>query len=161
MIGWLVHRLMPAAALGGTRGLPVPEPVDIAMVLRPSRRNSALAAPADFNARTDVVTRDYAMPAEALYGLLLGVAAAQERTFLSAAYPTRLQAHFVARSARRNLPGVVVAGAMPRGEAASAAVIYSASVYGWSDFGANRKRVAAWVAALDALAAARVAEVVG
>ena len=162
MIAWLVHRLMPAAALGGTRGLPVPDPVDIAAVLRPSRRNSALAAPADFTARPDVVTRDCPVPAEMLYGLLLRAAAGQERTFLAASYPTRLQAHFVARSAKRNLPGVIVAEAMPRGDDASVAVIYSASVYGWTDFGANRKRVAGWVSALDALVAtAGVTEEVG
>jgi hypothetical protein len=155
LIRRLAHWLMPACAASGSRGLPVPDPVEITTVIRPGRRNSALAAPADFAARPDVVTRAHAVPAEELYGALLRVAAGRERTFLAAAYPTRLQAHFVVRSEKLNAPGVIVAEAMPLGDDASVAVIYAASVYGWFDFSVNRRLVAAWVAALDAMAVSR------
>lgn len=149
MIRRLAHWLMPACAATGSRGLPVPDPVEIAAVIRPGRRNAALAAPADFAVKPDVPTRTYAVPAEDLYGALLHVAAGQQRTFLAAAYPTRLQAHFVVRSERLNMPGVLVAEAVALEDDASVAVIYAASVYGWMDFRSNRKRLTAWLAALD------------
>ena len=38
---------------------------------------------------------------------------------------------------------------MRRGEAESALILYSRSVYGRSDFGVNRKRLLSWLAALD------------
>ena len=88
------------------------------------------------------------MPAPALYGLLLRMAASQPRTFLAAAYPTRLQAHFVARSEKLNFPDVIVVQALARGPGRSAAAMFSASVYGRSDFGVNRNRLRAWLAAL-------------
>ena len=63
--------------------------------------------------------------------------------------------------------GALPAGALPAGAAGptppagsappigggSTLVVWSRSVYGWSDLGANRKRVASWLAALAALPA--------
>ena len=44
---------------------------------------------------------------------------------------------------------MIVAQAMALDAATSVPLIYSASVYGRSDFGVNRLRLLTWVAALD------------
>jgi uncharacterized protein (DUF1499 family) len=55
----------------------------------------------------------------------------------------------VARTATLNFPDLITVQVRADGPAASTLVLYSRSVYGYSDFGANRKRVIAWLAALD------------
>ena len=53
------------------------------------------------------------------------------------------------RSAVFNFPDLVTAQVAPAGAGAATLLLYSRSVYGYSDLGANRRRVAAWLAALD------------
>ncbi len=64
-------------------------------------------------------------------------------------HPSRLQAQFVARSAWLNFPDLIVAQVNAAGRGKSTLVLYSRSVYGYGDFGANRARVSTWLAALD------------
>ena len=78
------------------------------------------------------------------------VAATQNLTFAAAAYPDRLQAHWVARSAVFNFPDLITAQVAAHGPDASTLVLYSRSVYGRSDLGVNRHRLDAWLAALNA-----------
>ena len=59
------------------------------------------------------------------------------------------QAQWVARSALMNYPDIIVAEVVPGPEGAGL-FLYSRSLFGWSDMGVNRKRVEAWLAALDA-----------
>ena len=89
------------------------------------------------------------MPAPRLYAAIQAVAAAQPRTYQAAAYPDRLQAHWVVRSAVFNFPDLVTAQATPAGTDTATLVLYSRSVYGYGDLGANRRRVDAWLAALE------------
>ncbi len=49
-------------------------------------------------------------------------------------------------------PGIRV---LPDGAAQAHLILWSRSLYGRSDFGANRRRVVAWLAALDAALARR------
>lgn len=149
-----MRRLIPALAgllLSGCSGhgaqdLPVPPPLDVARIERPSTPNTALAAPAGFVPRPDIVTRRYDVPPDRLYATLKKVALAQTRTFLQVAYDDRLQAHFVARSLVFNFPDLIAAQVTHDGEI----ILWSRSVYGHSDMGVNRRRLAAWLAALDA-----------
>lgn len=149
MIAWLLRLLMPACAATGSQGLPVPDPVDIAQLAVPARRNAALLGPAGYQPPPTLTAMPHGVSAELLYEAIVRVALAQPRTYLAAAYPTRLQAHFVARSEKLNFPDVVVAQAVALDATTSVALIYSASVYGRSDFGVNRRRLHAWSAALD------------
>jgi hypothetical protein len=74
------------------------------------------------------------------------VAEAQPRTVLHVAYDRDLQAHYVARSARGNFPDLIAMQVTPD----SMPLLYSRSVYGTLDFGVNRRRMVAWLTALDA-----------
>jgi uncharacterized protein (DUF1499 family) len=145
----LLGLLLPACGAPGAQGLPVPPPMDFALLARPASPNTALAAPAGFRLAPDVVTPTYRVPAPRLYAAIRAVAAAQPRTYQAAAYPDRLQADWVARSAVLNFPDMVTAQATPAGADGATLVLYSRSVYGYGDLGANRRRVESWLAALN------------
>lgn len=148
-LAWLLGLLLPACGAPGAQGLPAPPPMDVAQITRPASPNTALAAPAGFQPAPDVVTTAYRVTAPRLYAAIQAVAAAQPRTYQAAAYPDRLQADWVVRSAVFNFPDLVTAQATPSGTDAATLVLYSRSVYGYGDFGANRRRVEAWLAALQ------------
>ena len=78
------------------------------------------------------------------------MATGQPRTFLAAEYPAERQAHFVARSAVFNFPDLITAQVSEAGADHSTLVLYSRSVYGYSDLGVNRRRLDDWLAALRA-----------
>ena len=140
---------MPASAAKGSRGLPIPDPVDLAAVARERGGKAVLAAPMAFVPAPALVTPEVNMPAAALYDALVRIALGQPRCFLAAAYPTRLQAHVVVRSPRLNIPDVVVVQALERGDAASAVAMLSVGVYAWPGAGARRRLLAEWLAALE------------
>lgn len=144
---WLLGLILPACGYSGAAGLPTPPPMDMAAITRPSSPNTALAAPAGFRPTPDIETQRYDIPPQRLYDAIRATAAAQPRTFEAAAYPDRLQVHYVARSALLNFPDVVTVQVQPDGDG-SRLVVYSRSVYGYSDLGANRARVTTWLTAL-------------
>jgi uncharacterized protein (DUF1499 family) len=148
---WLLGLFLPACAANGAAGLPVPPPMDPSHIERPASPNTALAAPAGFAPPPDIVTPVYGLPADRLYAAALAVAASQPRTTLAAEYPASRQAHYVARSLVFNFPDLVTVQVAPAGPGASTLVLYSRSVYGYSDLGANRRRVETWLAALHAV----------
>ena len=78
------------------------------------------------------------------------VAAAEPRTYPAAAYPERMQLHWVVRSAVWNFPDLVTGQVLADGPDAAQLILYSRSVYGYGDFGANRRRLDHWLAALRA-----------
>ncbi len=77
------------------------------------------------------------------------MAAEQPRTFKAALYPDQLQAHYVARSAVFNFPDLITVQVRQETPDSSDLIIWSRSVYGECDLGVNRKRVQAWLGALD------------
>jgi len=147
-LAWLLGLFLPACAASGVAGVPAPALMDMKYLSRPARPNSALAAPAGSQPAPDLVTPRFPLPASRLYDLLVTVARAQPRTFLAAEYAAELQAHFVARSAVLNFPDLVTAQIAEAGPDGSTLVLYSRSVYGYSDFGVNRKRLSAFLAAI-------------
>jgi Protein of unknown function (DUF1499) len=142
----LLGLLYPACAAPGAAGLPPPRVLDLSRLARPRPRNSALAAPPGLHLLPDIVTRRREVPPRRLYEALVRVALAQPRTVLHAEFRDQLQAHFVARSARCNFPDLVAVQVTPE----SLPALYSRAVYGRLDFGVNRRRLVAWLAALDA-----------
>ncbi|MEJ0017401.1 MAG: DUF1499 domain-containing protein [Acetobacteraceae bacterium] len=147
-LAWFVGLFLPACRATGPRGLPAPERLDLRQLRRPASPNSALAAPAGAVPAPDLVTPRYPVAAVRLYAAVVAVAAGQPRTWLAAEFPAERQAHFVARSALLNFPDLIVAQADEAGPGASTLALYSRSVYGYSDLGANRQRLHAWLAAL-------------
>ena len=146
VIPMLLGLLLPACAGQGVEGLPVPPPLDFAHIERPSTPNTALAAPPGFTPAPDLETRRYTVSPERLYAAIRRVALAQPRTWLQVAYDDRLQADFVARSSVFNFPDLIAVQVTPE----SRLILWSRSVYGRSDLGVNRKRLLAWLGALDA-----------
>ncbi len=142
----LLALLLPACRGTGAEGLDVPALMDMSHLVRPSSPNTALAAPQGFRPEPDIATPRYALPPERLFAAVSAVALAQPRTFAHASFPGALQAHFVARSALLNFPDLITVQVTPQSEL----IIWSRSVYGHSDFGVNRRRVADWLKALDA-----------
>jgi uncharacterized protein (DUF1499 family) len=148
-IAWLIGLALPACGFPAAEGLPTPPPMDLAQIVRPSSPNTALAAPAGFSPSPDIVTPSYRLPAGQLFALVQDIAASQPRTFQAALFAGQLQAHYVVRSALFNFPDLVIVQVRPAGPDSSDLIVYSRSVYGRSDFGANRKRVESWLAALQ------------
>jgi uncharacterized protein (DUF1499 family) len=146
---WVLGLFLPACGAPGATGLPPPRPIDMSHFERPASPNTALAAPSGFTPAPDIVTPQYAVPAQHLYEEVLAVAEGQPRTFLASNDRPRLQAQFVARSAWLNFPDLIVAQVNAAGPDASTLALYSRSVYGYGDFGVNRARVTSWLAALD------------
>jgi hypothetical protein len=146
----LLGLLLPACGAAGTGGLPPAAPIDFAALQRPATPNTALAAPAGFSPQPDLTTPTYPMPSAKLFAAAQAVAARQPRTFQQAVFADRLQAAYVVRSAVFNFPDLVTIQVVAANTGASNLIIWSRSIYGRSDLGVNRKRVAAWLAALNA-----------
>ena len=149
-LAWLVGFVLPACAAAGAGGLPPPQLTDMSHIHRPASPNTALAAPAGSEPAPDVVTPVFPVPASRLYAGVVAMATGQPRTFLAAEYPAEQQVHFVARSAVFNFPDLIVAQVSEAGADRSTLVLYSRSVYGYSDLGVNRRRLDDWLAALRA-----------
>lgn len=148
LLPWLISAIFPACGAVGAGGLPAPPPMDIAAIVRPASPNTALAGPAGLSPMPDIVVPSFPLPPDRLYAAIEAVAAAQLRTYPAAEYGYIRQAHYVVRSATWNFPDLVTVSVSGPAEGPSTLVVYSRSVYGHSDLGANRKRVEAWLAAL-------------
>ena len=146
---WLLSLVFPACGASGAMGLPVPPMMDMAHLARPASPNTALAAPAGFAANPDLVTPDYAIAPQRLFADVGRVAAAEPRTYAAAGYVSALQAHWVVRSSIFNFPDLVTAQVLSGEAGGSRLVLYSRSVYGYSDLGANRQRLRAWLGAIN------------
>jgi len=151
LLPWLISAIFPACGAAGALGLPTPPPMDMAAIARPATPNTALAAPAGFSPAPDIVTPFFAVPPDRLFAAIKRVAAAAPRTFPAAEYDDRRQVHYVVRSAMWNFPDLVTVSVGGPDTGPSTLAIYSRSVYGHSDLGANRARVEAWLSALQAM----------
>ncbi len=149
-LAWLIGLVLPACGFPAAEGLPTPQVMDVAHIVRPASPNTALAAPGGFTPVPDVVTPVFGLPPDQLFAVVLDVAAGSPRTYQAAVFRDRLQAHFVARSLVFNFPDLVMVQVRKLAADSSDLIVYSRSVYGHSDLGVNRRRVDAWLAALQA-----------
>ncbi|MCX7373611.1 MAG: DUF1499 domain-containing protein [Alphaproteobacteria bacterium] len=140
----------PLALFGrGAAGLPPVTPVEFASLVLPRSPNTCLAAPASHPGFKHLETPLYPVPPAVLIDRLLRIADAMPRTARMAHWPERHQAQWVERTALMNYPDIIVAEAAPAPSGA-ALFLYSRSLFGYSDLGANRARVDRWLAALAA-----------
>jgi uncharacterized protein (DUF1499 family) len=146
---WLIGLVLPACGFPAAEGVPTPPLMDVAHIVRPSSPNTSLAAPDGFTPPPDIATPIYKISADRLFALIQDVAGSQPRTYQAALYPAQFQVHYVARSAVLNFPDQIMLQVRQDGPDGSDLIMYSRSVYGRSDFGVNRKRVEAWLAALQ------------
>ncbi|PZW41377.1 uncharacterized protein DUF1499 [Humitalea rosea] len=133
----------------GAGGLGAPVPLDLANLVLPGSPNTCLAAPEGApGPKPHRILAPFPVGQGRLWAAVQTVAAARPRTTLIAAWPERLQAQWVERSALMNYPDIIVAQLLPQGDAATGLALYSRSLLGHSDFGVNARRVEAWIAAL-------------
>lgn len=132
----------------GGGGLPPAEPVDFATLALPTSPNRCLGAPPGFTG-ADLTLPPLPAGADTAWRALAALGDRFGRTTKLAEWPERRQVQWVVRSALVNFPDIVV-GEVTGGPAGSGLFLYSRSLFGYSDFGVNRRRVEAWAAALDA-----------
>jgi hypothetical protein len=145
MLGWLMGLVFPACAAAGAAGLPPPAMIDFAALVRPATPNTALAAPPGGTPLVpDIVLAPFPAPVERVRAAVRA-AAQSDGAFDHGA--TGTQAHWVARSKLFNFPDLVTAD-VAAADGGARLILWSRSVYGHSDLGANRKRLERWVAAI-------------
>ena len=124
--------------------------VDFATLERQSRSNSYLACPDGVcgQARADETVPVFPVSVDTLQDRLTSWVDSQQDVALRRFEPDARKFHFVVRSPRLRFPDIVTVQLLPRGADASTVAIYSRSVYGKSDLGANKARVKTWLAVL-------------
>ncbi len=125
---------------------------DLAGLQRPASPNTALAAPAGFTPKPDIVTPTYDLPPEQLFALVNGIVAQRPRTRRLSENKERLRANDVERSLVFRFPDIIELQVLPAEGGRSELVLYSHSVQGHYDFGVNRRRIEAILAKVEAQA---------
>lgn len=136
----------------GTGGLPPAEPLEFASLVLPRSPNTCLATPAWHPGFRHIETPLYPVSAERLHAAIVQVASGFPRTTRYGDWPTRHQSQWVERTSLLNWPDVIVAEAVPAPQGGAGLFLYSRSLFGWSDLGANRARMDRWLAALASAA---------
>lgn len=150
----LAALLLLMAGCGGAGGdtPTVPSsPADPATVSRTGRPNDYLVCPPGVCAALpDRASRTYRVPAERLAEAWTAVVAAAPRTRPVAADPAAGLYAFEQRSALFGFRDTILVRFIPLAADRSTLAVYSRSEVGYWDLGVNRRRVEAWLAALDA-----------
>lgn len=134
---------------GVVEGVALPLPGNLSEIRRPASPNTCLAGPSDFLPAPDLPTRHYDISPEQLLTAVQGVISAQPRTKALALDNGLLRADYVVRSRVFGFPDIMLTQVLRTVGGQSALVLYSYSLKGYYDFGVNRKRVMAILAALD------------
>jgi uncharacterized protein (DUF1499 family) len=148
-LAWLLGLILPACGADGAAGLARPVLMDMTRIERPATPNTFLAGPADMRPEPDLALEPQSLPARTLYEKASTVFGGLPGVYVAAAFPDQLQEHYVVRSALLNFPDLVTVQVEAATAGRSTLVIWSRSVYGRSDFGVNRRRTLAWLAALQ------------
>jgi uncharacterized protein (DUF1499 family) len=132
----------------GAGGLPPAEPLDFTTLVLPDSPNACLGAPPGMP-KAHLTLPPLPADPDTAWNALSALGDRFARTTRRGLWPERRQAQWVVRSAVLNFPDIVV-GEITGGPAGSGLFLYSRSLFGYSDFGVNRRRVEAWAAALEA-----------
>ncbi|MBU6372828.1 MAG: DUF1499 domain-containing protein [Alphaproteobacteria bacterium] len=126
--------------------------IDFATLERPPSPNTYLVAPPGLcrAAEPELAAPKFPQAAPVVRDAFFRMAAKQPRVTYGAKDDTGLQYELVQRSALFRFPDTITVRFIPLAEGGSTLAIYSRSQVGYSDMGVNRKRVQAWLAALDA-----------
>ncbi len=123
--------------------------IDFATLARRTTPNDYLVCPPGLcAAKADRESPVFETPVAALEARWRTMLARQPRVEAAEAYPDDRQYDFIQRTALMRYPDTVTARFLELEDGRSTLAVYSRSHYGRSDFGANRKRVEAWLAAL-------------
>ena len=124
--------------------------ISFASLERPDSPNTFLVAAEGATPGTaDMTAQWHDMDAAQLFQTWIDVAEAQPRTTEVFRSQDGLQVSHVQRTALMGYPDTVTAQIVTNEAGQSAVMIYSRSHYGYSDMGQNKKRVTAWMSALE------------
>lgn len=157
-LAWRVAAVTAAVLIGGCAGDPsnalehkaMPDFTDFTSLERPSSPNSWLIAPA--TVRKVAVDREapvYRLPAEQLSKSWHEIVEAQPRTRILGVSDDGLQIEAEQRSALFGFVDLISFRAMPVDADSTTLFAYSRSLVGYWDVGVNRRRLTAWLDALD------------
>ncbi len=133
----------------GAGGLTPVAPVEFDTLELPASPNTCLVGPASYAGPKHLTHAPWPVTPAVLWATLNRLAAGFPRTWKLGEFPERAQAQWVERSALMNYPDIIAAEVRPAPEGA-ALLLYSRSLFGWSDLGVNKARAERWLAALDA-----------
>lgn len=124
-----------------------PDMVDLATLERPSSPNTYLVCPADLTtAAVDREPRVHAVEAERLWQVWVDAVLAEPRVAPIVRDDAARRLVVVQRTAVFRFPDIIQIEVHEVEPAASTLCLYSRSVYGHSDFGANEARLEDWLA---------------
>ena len=124
--------------------------IDFGSLVLDGRANQYLVCPEGFCAAPpDAASPVFNMPATALRDRWMAMIAGQPRVTRTGADDAALQYDFVQRSLVFRFPDAITVRFIALDEGRSTLALFSRSSYGTSDFGVNRRRVEAWLAALQ------------
>lgn len=119
---------------------------------RPPKPNTCLIAPANhcLAAEADFAPPVFPTTADALFQRVQDVVGGQKRTTIVSADPATRQLRYIAKTPLIGFKDDIDIEVVPVDENATTLAIYSRSRVGYSDLGANRKRVEELIALLTA-----------
>lgn len=127
------------------------DPVDFATLQLTENPNQFLMCPPDMcSAQPHAQSPEYPMPVAELRARWQEMVGQQPRVTVLAEGPDGDQVDYVQRSARFRFPDIITVRFIALSENRSTLAVYSRSLFGKSDLGVNRERIAAWTAQLDA-----------
>ncbi len=136
----------------GAGGLTPVAPVVFDGLELPASPNTCLVGPPSYAGPKHLTQAPWPVAPAVLWATLNRLAAGFPRTHKLGEFPEHQpgpQAQWVERSALMNYPDIIAAEVRTAPEGASL-LLYSRSLFGWSDLGANKARAERWLAALDA-----------
>jgi len=144
--GFLAAAPLSALFGSGAGGLPPAEPVDFATLTLPGSPNACLAGPPGGNPAIQIPVPPFRAAPDRAFAALRETGAAAPGTTQTAAWPDRRQIQWVARSKVMNFPDLIAGAIVPQPGGGAGLFLFSRSLFGYSDLGVNRARVAAWLA---------------
>ncbi len=143
----LLGLVLPACGHPAAGGIAPIGVIDLQNPVRTSTPNDALAGPTGKHDRViDLITPPFALPPAELAAAVRRAVAFMPNVHKLEDHPEHWQAHYVVRSNLLNFPDLVTVQVDPGGwDQESFLTIWSRSLYGHYDFGANRRRLHDWI----------------
>ena len=120
--------------------------VNLETLMRRTTPNDALAAPENWgNARKDIISPSYRLPASRLREVFRRAIAGERQLERVAASDDTLSERYVQRTRLMGYPDTIIVRFIEQGGGGASIVMYSRSKLGRSDLGANKARLERWL----------------
>lgn len=147
MLPLLLSLVFAAYGNVSAQGVAPPCAIDFSHLTLPKTPNKALGPTAGFTPTLHLITPRYAVSQASLFAIVGQVSSADQRTCARDDHRGHFQAARVARMPTSNFPVVTP---LPDPLGGSKFILYSHSIDGQSDFGANQAWLKTWPGAIEA-----------